>query len=84
MSGARRDDVQAPPRVEHVAEGQQVVLVRAAAVVEHEQPLRLAGGGRQVELEPLDLGDEAAEREDARGARPARSEPERVGHDRAL
>ena len=37
--GARRDDVQPPLRVEHVAEPEQVVLVGAAPVVEHQQPL---------------------------------------------
>jgi hypothetical protein len=41
---SRRDDVQPPPRVEHVGEGQQVVLIGAAAVVQYEQPVRLTGG----------------------------------------
>src|ERR1700759_1289602 len=39
---ARRDDVKAPPWVERVGERQQVVLVRTATVVQHEQAARLA------------------------------------------
>jgi hypothetical protein len=42
---ARRDDVQAPCRIERVGEPQQVVLIGAAPVVEHEQAARLARGG---------------------------------------
>ena len=48
---ARRDDVQPPPRVEHVGEAEQVVLVGAAAVVEDEQAGRLAVGGALAEDE---------------------------------
>ena len=40
---ARRDDVQPPLAVEHVGEAEQVVLVGAAAVVEDEQAVGLAG-----------------------------------------
>src|SRR3954454_14005495 len=46
---ARGHDVQAPPGVEHVAERQQVVLVRPAAVVQDEQPAGLAVGGPLAE-----------------------------------
>ena len=42
---AWRDDVQPALRVEHVREPVQVVLVRATAMVEDEQPLGLGGGG---------------------------------------
>ena len=42
----RRDDVQPPLGVEHVGEAEQVALVGAAAVMEDEQPLRLAAAGR--------------------------------------
>jgi hypothetical protein len=41
---ARGDDEQAPLRVEHVRQREQVVLVGAAAVQEDEQTLRLGGG----------------------------------------
>ncbi len=41
----RGDDVQPPLRVEHVGEAEQVVLVRAAAVVEDEQAGGVAAGG---------------------------------------
>jgi hypothetical protein len=40
---ARRHDVQAAPWVERVRERQQIVLVGAAAVVQHEQTAGLAG-----------------------------------------
>src|SRR5204863_3244637 len=42
---ARRDHVEAPLRVEPVGHAEQVHLVGAAAVMQHEQSLRLAGGG---------------------------------------
>ena len=38
---ARRDDVKPAFRVEHVAEGEQVALVGAAPVMQHEQTCRL-------------------------------------------
>jgi hypothetical protein len=43
--------VEPPPRVEHVGEAEQVVLVGAAAVVEDEQAGRLAVGGALAEDE---------------------------------
>ena len=46
---ARRNHVQAPLRVEHVGEAEQVVLVRAAAVMQHQQPRRVAGRGSLTE-----------------------------------
>ena len=42
---SRRDDVQTAMRVERVRQPEQVDLVGAAAVVEDDQPGRLAGGG---------------------------------------
>jgi hypothetical protein len=42
---ARRHDVQAALRVEHVGEPEEVVLVGAAAVVEDEQAGGIAVGG---------------------------------------
>jgi len=41
-------------------------------------------GRREVELEAVDGRDEAAERDQRRGARPLAAEAERVGHHRAL
>ena len=46
-----RDHVQAPVRVQDAGQAEQVVLVRAAAVVEDQQALRLAGGGTFLEVE---------------------------------
>ena len=48
---ARCDDVEAPLRVEHLGEADQIVLVGAAAVVQHEQPLGVSGRRPFVELE---------------------------------
>ena len=43
---ARGHDVQAALGIEHVGETEQIVLVGAAAVVQDQQPLGLAGRGR--------------------------------------
>ncbi len=37
---ARRDDVQAAPRIEYIGQAEQIPLVGAAAVMKHEQPDR--------------------------------------------
>jgi hypothetical protein len=41
--GPRGDDVQALLGIEHIGEPEEVVLVRSAPVVQHEQPLGLVG-----------------------------------------
>jgi hypothetical protein len=48
---ARRDADQPPLGVEHVEEREEVVLVRAAPVEEHERPLRPAGSRADEVLE---------------------------------
>ena len=48
---ARGDDVQPALGVEHVGEAEQVVLVGAAAVVEDQQPVGVAGGRAFFEVE---------------------------------
>jgi hypothetical protein len=56
-----RDDVQPPPRVEHVGEGQQVALIGAPSVVKYEQPVRLTGG-RTVSVDERAHGRRARRR----------------------
>ena len=57
----RSDDVQPPARVENVAEREQVELVRAAAVVQDEEPGRIALGRTLAEGQshPWDSADES-------------------------
>ena len=76
---ARRDDVQAALGIERIGEREQVVLVGAAAVVEHEQTSRLAcGEALAIETSaPVDRDDvdgllEALERLGARLRQPER------------
>jgi hypothetical protein len=48
---ARRDSEEPPVGVEDVEQGEEVALVRAAPMKEHEQPFGLAGRGSQEMLE---------------------------------
>jgi hypothetical protein len=73
-----------PHRFEQLARGPPELDADDRVVAPVRDGDRKPGAAREVELEPFDLGDEAAHGENRGGAGPPCAEPERVGHHRSL